>query len=522
MPNVHEVIRDHVTLSITCVDRLYINGYLPALQTPGQLCYFLRDHLGNPIPSPALFEPMRNRLVRAVDDFAKQHDVPVIQFERRQRKDDVAAKYRAKFGAPEGVVFIGVAQEKMRSFRAKKGHGPKGGVRFDFSRQPVNVNHYYFYLQDRDWGPAFIKVGTYLPYPIKLCLNGHEWAKQQMRRQRERLQQICDQLGPQHVQSFFERWSRRLPWPLLPQDRAAGFEHRLTLWQMEISLTDVFDHPVQGRHFFESLIRDNLDLGRPDRVSLLFPVRTTSRTPPPQHGYRTRVITDGVSPSLHVEHRSSHIKQYFKEGRALRTETTINDAADFRSPKGLDNFLHLREVGNNINRRLLEVERMSQSCVLSQDAFDRLQRPLVLDGGQRVSALRFGDARIMAALHALTSFALVAEGFRNRDIRGHVAALLGTTTDQYTPGRMSYDLRRLRLRGLIARIPGTQRYIVTTYGLKVAFFYSKVHIRILRPGWAALANEDTADIPRPISNILNKLDAEVDRLCNDAQLRAAA
>jgi hypothetical protein len=128
----------------------------------------------------------------------------------------------------------------------------------------------------------------------------------------------------------------------------------------------------------------------------------------------------------------------------------------------------------------------------------------------------------MAVLHALTSFALVPEGFRNRDLRGKVAALLGLTPDQYTSGRMSYDLRRLRLRGLIARIPGTQRYIVTTYGLKVAFFYSKVHIRILRPGWAALANDGSTDIPRPISSILKKLDAEVDQLCNDAQLRAAA
>ncbi|HET6148192.1 MAG TPA: hypothetical protein VFH68_11730 [Polyangia bacterium] len=125
----------------------------------------------------------------------------------------------------------------------------------------------------------------------------------------------------------------------------------------------------------------------------------------------------------------------------------------------------------------------------------------------------------MAILHCLTSFALVPEGFRNRNIRGRVAALLGITPEQYTAGKMSYDLRRLR--GLIARIPRTQRYIVTSYGLKVAFFYSKVYIRILRPGWAALANDDGADIPRPITTIINKIDTEVDQLCNDGQLRAA-
>ena len=100
-------------------------------------------------------------------------------------------------------------------------------------------------------------------------------------------------------------------------DRAAGYTHRLALQQVEVSLTQVFTRPVQGRHFFEAVIRENLDLGRPDRVGLLFPLRLTRTTPPPAWGYRTRVITDGVEPSLHVEYKSSHVKQYFKEQRAL-------------------------------------------------------------------------------------------------------------------------------------------------------------------------------------------------------------
>lgn len=86
MPNVHEIIRDHVSLSITCVDRLYINGYLPGLQTSGQLCYFLKEHLGNPIPSPALLGPMHDTFVAGVNDFASRHDIPIVQFERGQHR----------------------------------------------------------------------------------------------------------------------------------------------------------------------------------------------------------------------------------------------------------------------------------------------------------------------------------------------------------------------------------------------------------------------------------------------------
>lgn len=536
MPNVHEVIRDHVSLSISCIDRLYVNGYVPTLQTPGQLCAFMRKHLGQPIPSPALLRPLHDRFVADVETFARRSGVPMIGFERGQRKDDIANAQRARFSRREGVVFIGVAQERAWSFRASKRRQGGGGISFDFSRQPVFVKHYYFYVQDLDWGPAFLKVGTYMPYPIKLCLNGHEWAKQQLRKERlgfqsldngflacrhpERLNEICAQLGPDHVQAFFDRWSRRLPWPLRPDDRAAGFDHRLSIWQMEVSLTQVFEQPVQGRHFFEEVIRENLDLGRPDRVSLLFDAKPTRRTPPPPHGYRTRVITSGVNPSLHVEYKRSHVKQYFKEGRALRTETTINEPADFGATKAVKNLDFLRHRGEQVNRKLLELERVSQNCALSQDALDRLLRPTV-EADQRAPGLRFGDARVMALFYALCSFEHLHSGFRNRDLRPLVAALLALGLDAYSPGKMTYDLRRLRLKGLVTRVRGTHRYVVTTYGLRAALFCSKLYLRVLRPNWPALA--DAPDpVPRPLRRAFAELEHQLDEICTDAQLRPAS
>ena len=531
MPNVHELIRDHVTLSIRCLDRLYLHAYLPKLQTSGGLCYFLRDHLGHPIPSPALFAPMLDRLVGAIQTFATTQEVPLIRFERGQRKDDVVADYRVRRPLADGVVVIGVAQEKMRAFKAQKRRGPGKAVSFDFSRQSVAVNHYYFYVQDPDWGPAFLKLGTYLPYPIKLCLNGHEWVKQQLRRAGVafdsldngflacadpiRLQTICDRLGPADVQAFFDRWAARLPSPLTARDRAAGYTHRLALQQVEVSLTQVFARPVQGRHFFEAVIRENLDLGRPDRVGLLFPLRLTKATPPPAWGYRTRVITDGVEPSLHVEYKSSHVKQYFKDQRALRTETTINNPKDFYVAKAVSNLSHLRDLGDQVNRKLLEVERVSHQCVLTQDALDRLQQPTV-EAGQRTSALRFGDPRVMALCQAITGFAHLPRGFRNRDLRPSIEALLGRP---YSAAQMTYDLRRLRLKGLIHRIPKTHRYTATSYGLKVAFFYAKLYLRILRPEWAALLPVND-QLPRPLRAALDQLDAQIQHIHKEAALAA--
>lgn len=182
-------------------------------------------------------------------------------------------------------------------------------MQVDYSRQSACVNHYYFYLVDEDFGPAFIKVCSYAPYAIKVCLNGHEWAKRQLDREGiayealdngfkscadpARLQALCDTLGPQQIAAFVRKWLDRLPLPVTPQDRAAGFDYRLSVWQVEVSQTLVFAAPVHGRQFFEEVIRENLDLGRPDRVSLVFD-RQITKAPPPAPSARASFRTGSI------------------------------------------------------------------------------------------------------------------------------------------------------------------------------------------------------------------------------------
>jgi hypothetical protein len=431
-PSVSTILREHVRLSIRSFDRLYLGGYLPALQTSGQLVAFGQQRLGAPIASPAVFGPLTHRFTSAIQRFAEDHAVPVLHFARGQRQDDVAARYRARFTDAEGVVFIGIAQEKMNAFAARKVVGQTGHVSFDFSRRSVAVNHVYFSVHDAEWGPACIKIGTYLPFPVRIGLTGHEWAKQHLRQagvaftaldngfrwcaDPERLQPVCAALGPADVQACFDRWVNRLPWPLTSADRAAGYRHRLSLWQVEVSLTQVFDEPSWGRRLFEQIIRDNLDLGRPDRVSLVFGAKLTRATPPPPFGYRTRSLTRGVQPSLHVDFERSHLKQYWKHGWALRTEATFNDPTDVQPTKALATLAHLREVGQRINARLLETERLASSAVPAPSLVDRSQQPVLIQG-QRGAALRLTDQRVLALLQALCQVAPRPDGFRHRELR---------------------------------------------------------------------------------------------------------
>ena len=475
--SVAEVLKQHVTLEVEGIDRMYLNVYQPRLQTDRGVAAFFRFHRGATFASSALMNPMSKSFIAAVDRFVKQEQIPLITFTKGQRKDDVTQEYRSRFSGTEGIVVVGKAQEKTPVFRTEKRRNPQTGQTYPWIvRTTAMVNHYYFYGIDEDFGPFFLKFCTYFPYNAKLCINGHEYVKRQLAKEGipfealdngvlscanpTRLQQLCDGLSAHKIDALLRKWLTRIPHPFTPEDRAAGYRYDISILQAEFSLTQVLDRPSTGRVFFEEVIRENLDIGRPDHVQLIFERRITKQTP---GRFRTRVITEGVTPSLHIDYKRSRIKQYHKEGRALRTETTINDPHDFDIGKRLSNLPALRRIGFQANRRLLDVQRISQDCALGEDAFHGVNDPIEVDG-QRASGLRFADVAVQALLSALLVFRLLPRGFSNRDLRDHWAALLGKGPDDMTPGQMTYHLRRLRLHGLIERIPGTHRYQVTRLG----------------------------------------------------------
>jgi hypothetical protein len=197
-----------------------------------------------------------------------------------------------------------------------------------------------------------------------------------------------------------------------------------------------------------------------------------------------------VVPSLHLEYKNTKIKQYHKEGRALRTETTINDTRDFGLSKRLTSLPALRQLGFTANRRLLGVQRISHDPIRGAQAFTDLTAPLVTDTGTRIPGLRFGDARVHALLQALLVHRLLPHGFTNRELRTLIAPLLGTGLEDITAGKMTYDLRRLRAHGLIARIPHTRRYQITDTGLQHALLFTHAHDHLLRTGLAELTDPD--------------------------------
>jgi hypothetical protein len=531
---VADVLAGHVTLEVECIDRMYLNVYIPKLQFPEGVVCFLRKHRKNLIASSALLEPISGQFVAALHGFARDHDVPMVDFAKGQRKDDVAHEHLVRFEGTEGVLFIGRAQEKAPVFRTEKRRNPVTGKTYPWIvRATAMVNHFYVYAVDDDFGPFFLKFCSYFPYNAKLCINGNEWAKRQAAKaglafqaldngfatceEPRRLQRICDRLGPTHIDRLLRKWLAILPHPFTGADRRAGYRYDLSILQAEFSLTHVLDRPLSGRVFFEEVIRENVDIGRPDRVSLVFDRRIfRGRKHPTPGRFRTRVFTDGVTPSLHVEYKASRIKQYHKEGQALRTETTINDTRDFRIGKRLKNLPALREVGFSANRRLLGVQRISHDPIQGEAVFAELTQPCLVNG-QRAPALRLGDPRVHAVLAAIVLYRHQPRGFASRDLRTDLAGLLGRPPDAISSGQITYDLRRLRLHGLIERTPHTHRYQVTDHGWATALLVTRAYNRVIRPGLADITDPTSTG---PLRGAYQRLTTCIDDLAHRSGLTA--
>jgi hypothetical protein len=527
---VNDVLDGHVKLTVDCLDRLYLHGYLGRLQVSGQLVQFLK-HRGYPIPSAACLQQIGDAFRRRVASFAEANHIPVVPLKAADRNIEVMRPYldAAARSRRSQVAAIGVAQETQRVFIARKRDtDPSRCPQFSFDKKDRRVTVYYFYLWDAGFGPAFIKVCTYCPWPMKIWVNGHEWAKQQARKlglpftelsngfascdDPVLLQRICDSLQPGTIEVFFQRWLHRLPLPLAAADQDAGWWWELSMAQVEVSRTIVFTQPRYARGFFDALVTDNLDLGRPDTIEIIFDRQVRSDT---VSEFKTKVVSRGTEVAVNAFYKHSRIKQYLKDQRALRVETVVNAPGDLGCQRRLHNLDELQARARAVNARLLDTERAGQGCVLANPVFERIAHPSVDADGRRATAMRFGDSRVQALAGALSVTVCAVTGITNRSLRALMTGLLGAP---YSMAQACYDLARLRRNGLITRRPHANTYDLTPDGLAFAIFYTKVHDRVLAPLFAT----GQPQTPPELLAALHVIQHHIDGRLAAARLPAAA
>ena len=439
----------------------------------------------------------------------------MVRFAKGQRKDDVAHEHLARFGEAEGIYMVGVAQEKTSTFRTEKRRNPETGARYPWIvAASALVNQYYLYGLDVDFGPFFLKFSSYFPYGAKLCFNGHHWAQRQAAGGGDRVHRAGQRVSGaamtptrcsasatgcrprRSTRSFAAGWRgcrTRSP----AADRRAGYRYELSILQAEFSLTQVLDRPHSGRVFFEQLIRENLDLGRPDKASLIFDrrVRAARTAPHP----------------VAVAHPRAHPRGHPIDPRRLQAlqDQAVPQAPDERSEpkprsttpgtsaigKRLRNLPALRQVGFQANRRLLATQRLGHDPIAAARVLTTITDPVTV-GDSRTRSPGCASATLARwrCSRCWPCSACPCGVSPTASCATHLAPLLGLLPGAMTAGQATYDLRRLRTHGLIERIPHTNRYLPTEDGLRAAIVLTQTHARLLTPALAA-ATDPTRRLP---------------------------
>ena len=340
-----DVLAEHTTLELECIDRMYLNVYVPMLQSGAGAAYFFRKIRGNPVPSSALMGPMTRRFVAAIERHAAAEGVDLVRFERFERKDDRTKAYLRDFAGTEGLLYIGKAQEKARVVRTERRDDPVRGPYPWLASSTAMVNHYYVYLVDEDFGPLFVKFCSYFPYNAKLCINGHEYLKRQLAKEGiafealdngvlscadpARMRRIAAGLDAAKIDALLRKWLARLPHPFTAADREAGIRY-----DVSVLLTGVRPHPgprparpgtglLRAGHAREPRSGPS----RPRAVDL----RQTRHqahalaVPNPRDNRRGDPVAARRLQALAHQKQARRGRRDHKEGRALRTETVVND-----------------------------------------------------------------------------------------------------------------------------------------------------------------------------------------------------
>ena len=512
----HEQVRFHYS----CFDRILLNGCVQLLQIPVNIVCFFRDQRQQAI-TRTLFRTLSGRYHNWVQDYATQHQIPIVrpdQFEEERRENWVEGFYQQR----QGQAGVAVLLKSRENARLAVAQGTKGQPHVEL----VNrfVEHYYFYLEDPEFGRAFFRICPYFPHNSRLCLNGHAWLARQLRKQGiafvqrgnafvecadpARLQELADQFAAADIVPFAHRWlAQVVPTFTAAELRRPGYGFRLFISQVEYGANVLFHERAALDRLHERLLDRNRTIGRPDRLAFIYGRRFTEKT---VAGIKTR-ITDyqQSNPVIRSEFKSTSIKQYVRDHVLLRTEATSNFTPNLGVNQGVDNLPRLRAVLRRGTERYLDVPQDVLETFVDRGQLQRLQEPTVSPSGRRTPGIKLTDQRLLAVMGAVVCFRFLAGlgTFRMRDLLPEVVKLRGGDPVAYPLGRLRYDLSKLLAKGLVLKIHGSNTYQLTPNGFRLCVLSLKLFHQVYAPLTAGLWDPVAGDARLP-----EERRSELDRL----------
>ena len=525
----YEHHKDSIEFGYRCFDRLLLNGLIQPFQQPERVLGFFNAYRdGRRVTHRALTE-IAGQFLYWTKNRAEKWGAPIVEAPEEQRRDEFVLPYLKNTG-PDRVAVILKGREPARILVAI---GGKDNNNPHLEYKQRWVNQYNFYLNDKHWGPMFVRMCPYFPFSARVCLNQHYWLAIRMRQQKiefqqcknaflrcshpEQLQELADSLTARDILQCGLKWLATFtPFFTGRERREAICQHRLFFAQAEYCDNLIFFRRAAVDELEQRLLDMNRTIGQPKKITIIFGRKVTKE----YTGKLQTVIEDLDLPNPVIRSHYAHgfAKQYVRDNRLLRTEPATNNVRDYGVNKDVANLPRLRQRMSEIVDNYHNAQQDILETFVDRGQLRKLAEPTVLANGKRIPGLKLDHPRQLAVMHALVRFANLAagEGFRSVDIHPAVLKALGAKPSQYTLSSFRYDLSKLRAKGLVEKISHSRRYRLVGKGYSVCLIFLKLFERIYAPltagllkpfrGDRKLAEEKRCTLDRLYQRIVDDLD----------------
>jgi hypothetical protein len=484
--------QNSIKFTYRCFDRLLLNGcirsFLEGARAQGFFWVYRKIY---PVTRNVLRE-VAHQYHTWVERSAQKWDVKIVD-DPKGRRDDFVEPYFRKL-QPDQVVVIIKAREPAAIMTAI-GKGKNWHLETKYRW----VKQYNFYIQDALWGRMFVRVCPYFPFSARICLNQHYWLAEKMKQADIRfrqtgnafrqcsdpkaLQKIADSLTAEDLQRCGHKWLNRLIPFFRPKERREhGCWHQLFFSQVEFCENLIFRRRVALDRLGDRLLDANRNLGRPDKLSVIFGRRVTKQ-------YQGKLQTEIEdlhlgNPVMRSYYKNGFAKHYVRDHDVLRIEAATNNVfQDYQVKKAVQNLVPLREKMQGITTRYQDVQQDILETFLDHGELRKLGEPTVLANGKRLPGLKLDHPRQLAVMSSLVRFSHIAAGdtFTTAELQAAAAEALGIPVEKFPLSGLRYELWKLRAKGLIEKLPHSRRYRLLPNGYRICLLFLKLFDKIYAP-----------------------------------------
>ena len=487
--------KEHVKFHYDLFDRIILSGWICYLQKENNFVHFMKNICGVKVLSSYYLKKFTTDFVTSIEKMTETKNIPIIPVDKKIDKFKIASNYFK----PEnkGIFCILKSQEygsTYASYLPKKFKNDETYRKICKAIRPVN--HYYFYINEKEWtGINYIKVCSYLPFNVEIYLNGHNWLLAQFNKHKieykkvdncfveiqdmDKASKIIKTFSDDSLWQFGDKWVYKIVKLFTPKIREIGYYYRFYIKQIKYSNNICFKSKEVLDGLFMKIIDNHRTIGNPDSISNIFQRRITKRY---NAACKTTIAHFDEHPCIKSCYKKIYIKQYNKKGIILRTETVINNLRDLGLNKSVVNLPAVKKVAGNINNRYLKSISDISLKFIGNTGLDKLAESEKIGvSGKSITGIRISDSRIMRAIKALAKSSNLIHGFNNKELRREIIIKNGLKEEEYPSTKMGYDLKRLLVKGLIKKIVGTYKYVLTELGIKICKILLLLKEKILNP-----------------------------------------